>query len=150
MNIPKLTNLKEYFATPKPIETRAGERYRQFEYDGKGLMKQRLFPKQQDELNAKLAEAARARDTMIDEAASKREAKLREIKATYETARKLIDNEHRQTQATANAAFEATEDRLHAEYARPLSDEEIALLVAKPGEVVRMPSPVPVAEPAGA
>lgn len=125
--------------TPVAAE-RTAERFRQYEYDGKGLMKQRLLPKQQDELNAKLAEAAKARDTQIDEAASKREARLREIRADYDKARAAIDAEHRQTQATANATFDEIEARLCGEYAAPLTPEQIALMTARVGEVVRVPA----------
>lgn len=148
MNIP---SIKAFLTAPRTIESRAPERFRQYEYDGKGLVKQRLLPAQQDSLNAKLTEAAKARDASVDSAAELRASKLKEARDVYEAAREAIEREHRQAQHKANVAFDEIEAKLLAEYAAPLSPEQIALMTARVGEVVKMPEPAPAnALPQGA
>jgi len=124
---------------------RAPERYRQREYDGKGLVKQRLLPAQQAELNAKLAVAAKDRDTKLDTLAEARDKALKEAKADYDARVRNIERENRQLQHKANLEFDEIETKLLDEVSAPLSVEQVALLMAKPGEVVRVPSPAPSA-----
>lgn len=132
--------LPKFLTSAKPAPSRAAERYKQYEYDGKGLVKQRLLPAQQDSLNAKLAEAAKARDASVDSAAELRATKLKQARDVYEASRSEIEREHRQAQHKANVEFDEIEAKLLAEYAAPLTVEQIALMTTRPGEVVRMPA----------
>lgn len=138
MNITQF--LKGIPAASNGTTTKAADRFKQYEYDGKGLVKQRLLPAQQDSLNAKLAEAAKARDAQVDGAAEVRATKLKEARDVYEATRAEIEREHRQAQHKANVEFDEIEAKLLAEYSAPLSMEQIALLTTAPGNVVRVAS----------
>ncbi len=124
--------------TAKPAPSRAAERYRQYRLLGKHEIAVSPPPSRMDECLAKLAEAAKDRDAKVDVAAEVRAKKLQEAKAAYDAALRDADRENRQTQHKANVEFDELEAKLLAEYARPLSAEEVALLVAKPGETVRV------------
>lgn len=144
-----IASIKSFLTAPRTIESAAPARFRQYEYDGRGLVKQRLLPAQQDSLNAKLADAAKARDASVDGAAELRATKLKQARDVYEAAREAIERDHRQAQHKANVEFDEIESKLLAEYAAPLSPEQIALMTTRVGEVVRIPS-VASADTAGA
>ena len=133
-------NILGFLKDAKPAPSRAAERYKQFEYDGRGLIKQRLLPAQQASLNAKLAEAVKERDTKLDTLAEARDKALKDVKADYEARVRNIERENRQLQHKANVEFDEIEAKLLAEYSRPLTAQEVALLTTKPGEIVRVPA----------
>jgi hypothetical protein len=137
----KTMNLLGFLTSAQPAPSRASERFRQYEYTGNGLMKQRLLPAQQQDLNEKLNSIVQVRDTRIDMASVERGQALKKARDIYEAERKRIEDVHRAAHAKANEDYDAEEDALLAQFAAPLSREQIALLTTKPGEVVRVPAP---------
>lgn len=132
-------NLFKTQSQPKPTSN-AASRYRQYIRKGRGSYTIYLPPARDDELSAKLAEAEKLRDEAINSASERRAERARIAKETFNNVMLDIDREHRTQVAEADDAFVKAENALLAEYARPLTAEEVALLTTKPGEIVRVPA----------
>ena len=132
------------FLTPKSDKptSKADQRYRQYEHSGNGKVTVRLPPARGDELRVRMSEVEKARDAAVNAAAEKRADALKALRADYETRRAAIEAENRNAVAVANNDYDTAEDKLLAEYAAPLSPEQIALLTTPIGSVVRVPEKV--------
>lgn len=137
--------LPKFLTSAQPAPSKASDRYRQYRTTGNGKIEVYLPPQRGDELRAKLAAADKDRAVKVDAAAELRATKLKEARAVYETAREAIEREHRQSQHKANTEFDEIEARLLAEFAAPLSQEQIAIMTTPVGGVVRMPATPQVA-----
>lgn len=143
--------LPKFLTSAKPAPSRAAERYRQYNDKNNGKIEVFLPPKLMEELRAKKIEIAKARDAKVDAAAAKRDALLKEARAAFNQAERSIQSECTKAVAAADDEFNAAEHALDAQYVQPLTAEQIALLTARVGEVVRVPSPAPsTALPQGA
>lgn len=148
MNIP---SIKAFLTAPRTIESRVPERFRQYNDKNNGKIEVFLPPKLMEELRAKKIEIAKARDAKVDAAGSKRDALLKEARAAFNQAERSIQSECTKAVAAADDEFTAAEHALDAQYVQPLTAEQIALLTARAGEVVRVPAPAPAnALPQGA
>jgi hypothetical protein len=123
---------------PPTAAERSAERFKQFERKGRGGFFVYLPPARDDELHAKLIAISDTRALSIDTAAERRTDALRAAKADYDARVKAIDSDFLGTRATADAAFDEAEAKLLAEYAAPLTPEQIALLTTPVGSVVRV------------
>lgn len=132
--------LPKFFTTAKPAPSRAAERYRQYRTTGNGKIEVYLPPQRGDELRNKLIAAQKEADAKIEAAAVKRDSAVKAAKADYNALLKTIESESTKEVLAADRAYMAIEEALLAEYAAPLSPEQIALLTTPIGSVVRVPA----------
>lgn len=132
--------LPKFLTSAKPAPSRAAERFRQYNDKNNGKIEVFLPPKLMEELRAKKIEIAKARDAKIDAAAAKRDALLKEARLAFNQAERAAQAECTKAVTAADEEFQAAEHVLDAEAVRPLTAEQVALLTARPGEIVRVPA----------